>query len=64
MSIDETGISPDVQVLLTGKDYENVFDRQRKAAEIILQDQIAMTGTLQDLKQKYIINTFNTLTKE
>lgn len=64
MSIDETGISPDIQVLLTGKDYENVFDRQRKAAEIILQDQITMTGTLQDLKQKYIINTFNTLTKE
>lgn len=64
MSIDETGINPDIQVLLTGKDYESVFDRQRKAAEIILQDQITMTGTLQDLKQKYIINTFNTLTKE
>jgi C-terminal peptidase prc len=62
-SIDEKGISPDLEVLLTGKDYENVFDRQLKAAELVIQDQISMTGSLQDLKEKYLINSFTTLTK-
>ncbi len=63
ISIDEKGITPDIQVFLTGKDYENTFDRQLRAAEIIMQDKISNTGSLQDLKEKYKTNTFTTLTK-
>lgn len=62
-SIDEKGITPDISVFLTSKDYEDVFDRQLKAAEIIIQDQIMMTGSLSDLKEKYKTNLFTTLTK-
>ncbi len=62
-SIDEKGITPDIHVYLTGKDYENIFDRQLKAAELIMQDQISSTGSIQDLKEKYKTNTFTTLTK-
>ncbi len=62
-SIDEKGITPDISVILTNKDYENIFDRQLKAAELIIRDQISMTGgSLQDLKEKYKINNFSTLT--
>ncbi len=62
-SIDEKGIDPDIHVFLSSKDYENVFDRQLRAAEIIIQDQISMTWSLLDLKEKYKTNTFTTLTK-
>lgn len=62
-SIDEKGITPDIYVFLTGKDYENIFDRQLKAAEIIIQDQISSTWSIQDLKEKYKTNTFTTLAK-
>ena len=61
-SIDEKGITPDISVILTNKDYENIFDRQLKAAELIIRSQISMTGSLQDLKEKYKINNFSTLT--
>lgn len=62
-SIDEKWITPDITVFLTWKDYENVFDRQLKAAEIIMQDQIGMTWSLQELKEKYKTNSFTNLTK-
>ncbi len=62
-SIDEKGITPDIGVYLTQKDYDIVFDRQLQAAEIIIQDQLTFTGTLQELKEKYKINTFTTLNK-
>ena len=61
-SIDEKGITPDISVILTNKDYENIFDRQLKAAELIIHSQISMTGSIQDLKEKYKINNFSTLT--
>lgn len=63
-SIDEKGITPDIWLILTSKDYENIFDRQLKAAEIIIKDQIASSGSVEQMKEKYKINTFNTLTKE
>ncbi len=61
-SIDEKGITPDISVILTNKDYENMFDRQLKAAEILIRDQISMTGSLQNLKEKYKTNNFSSLT--
>lgn len=63
-SIDEKGITPDIWLILTAKDYENIFDRQLKAAEIIIKDQIVSSGSVEQMKEKYKINTFNTLTKE
>ncbi len=62
-SIDEKGITPDVSVILTAKDYENVFDRQLKAAEIVIQDQLMYTWSFQNLKEKYKFNSFTTLIK-
>lgn len=62
MSIDEKGITPDITVILKNKDYESIFDRQLKAAELIIREQIAMTGSLQELKEKYKTNNFNSLT--
>ena len=61
-SIDEKGITPDISVVLTNKDYENIFDRQLKAAELIMRDHISMTGSLQDLREKYKTNNFSSLT--
>ena len=61
-SIDEKGITPDISVILTNKDYENIFDRQLRAAEIIIRSQISMTWSLQDLREQYKTNNFNTLT--
>lgn len=63
-SIDEKGITPDIRLILTSKDYENIFDRQLKAAEIIIKDQINSSGSVEQMKEKYKINTFNTLIKE
>lgn len=62
-SIDKKGIIPDINVFLTQKDYDNVFDRQLKAAEIVIQDQITFTGTLEELKEKHQKNTFSSLNK-
>ncbi len=62
-SIDEKGITPDIAVSFTSKDYETVFDRQLRAAEVVLQDQITSTGTLQSIKDRYKTNSFTTLTK-
>lgn len=62
-SIDEKWIAPDTTVILTNRDYENIFDRQLKAAEIIIKDQISMTGSILELKEKYKNNTFTTLKK-
>lgn len=61
-SIDEKWITPDISVILTNKDYESIFDRQLRAAEIIIRSQILMTGSLQELKEKYKTNNFATLT--
>ena len=62
-SIAKKGIIPDINVFLTQKDYDNVFDRQLKAAEIVIQDQITFTGTLAELKEKHQKNTFSSLNK-
>lgn len=62
-SIDEKGITPDLTVILTNKDYENIFDRQLKAAEMILKDQITTNLSLSTLKEKYKTNTFTNLVK-
>lgn len=64
MSIDEKGITPDIRLNLTSKDYEDMFDRQLKAAEIVILDQIRASGSVLSMKEKYQINTFNTLKKE
>ncbi len=64
VSIDEKWITPDVQVILTNKDYESIFDRQLKAAEVILQDQIISKSTVETLRTKYSENSFTTITKE
>lgn len=61
-SIDEKGITPDISVVLTNKDYENIFDRQLRAAETIMLDQISLTGSIAKIKEKYKSNNFNTLT--
>lgn len=63
-SIDEKWITPDINVILTSKDYENIFDRQLKSAEIIIKDQIKSGESVEKMKEKYKINDFNTLTKE
>ncbi len=63
MSIDEKWITPDVGVLLISKDYEEIFDRQLKAAEIIIQDQIDNDMSVAATIEKYKTNTFNTLIK-
>lgn len=63
MSIDEKWITPDVSVLLMSKDYEEIFDRQLKAAEIIIRDQIDNDMSVATTIEKYKTNTFNTLTK-
>ncbi len=60
-SIDLKGITPDVYVILTNKDYENIYDRQLEAAKIIINDQIATKMSVSDLKQKYKENTFTKL---
>jgi len=64
VSIDEKWITPDVQVMLTNKDYESIFDRQLKAAETILQDQITSKSSVEALRAKYSENSFTTITKE
>jgi carboxyl-terminal processing protease len=62
ISIDEKWVTPDVSVLLTNKDYDNIFDRQLKAAELIMIDQITNKTKIQELKEKYKINNFTSLT--
>lgn len=62
-SIDKKGIIPDIKIFLTQKDYDNEFDRQLKGAEIVIQDQLTFTGTLEELKEKYQNNTFSNLNK-
>ncbi len=61
-SIDEKGILPDTRVSLTNKDYENAFDRQLKAAEIILADQIKNKRSVSDILEIYKTNNFISLT--
>jgi hypothetical protein len=50
--------------MLTNKDYESIFDRQLKAAETILQDQITSKSSVEALRAKYSENSFTTITKE
>ena len=62
-SIDEKWILPDVLVNLSNKDYENIFDRQLKAAEEIIKDQIESKKSIPELIEKYKSNNFLKLTK-
>jgi C-terminal peptidase prc len=61
-SIDEKWITPDVIVILSNKDYENIFDRQLKSAQSIIQDQIDNWLSVVATRDKYKINTFSSLT--
>jgi carboxyl-terminal processing protease len=61
-SIDEKWITPDVTVILSNKDYENIFDRQLKSAQSIIQDQIDNWLSVVATRDKYKTNTFNSLT--
>lgn len=60
-SIDEKWITPDIGVTLSNKDYENIFDRQLKAAQLIIQDQIDNGLSVSTLREKYKTNVFATL---
>jgi C-terminal processing protease CtpA/Prc len=60
-SIDEKWITPDITVILSNKDYENIFDRQLKAAQVIIQDQIDNSLSVVATRDKYKTNTFTTL---
>jgi carboxyl-terminal processing protease len=61
-SIDEKWITPDVTVILSNKDYENIYDRQLKSAQSIIQDQIDNWLSVVATREKYKTNTFNSLT--
>jgi carboxyl-terminal processing protease len=62
-SIDEKWILPDILVNLSNKDYENIFDRQLKAAEEIMKDQIVSKKSIPEIIEKYKSNNFLKLTK-
>ncbi len=61
ISIDEKWIKPDISVAFISKDFDTVFDRQLKAAEIIMKDAIENKSTVDILKQKYIPYNFSLL---
>lgn len=62
ISIDEKGITPDIGVMLTNKDYDSLFDRQLRAAEVIMIDQIKNKKSVDELKEIYKTNNFISLT--
>lgn len=62
-SIDIKGITPDVYVVLTNKDYDSIFDRQLEAAKVIMNDQITSKMWIPDIKEKYKSNNFTELKK-
>lgn len=62
-SIDEKGITPDIKVLLTEKDYHDIYDRQLEAAKIVIKEQMKSGATLQKMLDSYKSNTFLDLKK-
>lgn len=60
-TIDNEGIEPDIVVQLKKKDYEQEFDRQKSAAQNIVESMIWHTGSIQSIIDIYKKHDFSTL---